>query len=812
MIFLQYIIVKTKMKLVLKDFKCHSNSTFDFGENGLTLLSGNSGSGKSSILQGILFGLLGDGMKVQAYGKLSCRVELTLKDLTIVRSKRPNRLLVNEVFEDEAGQTFITELIGHTFRTTGYVAQSSSNSFILMSPIDKLDFIEKFVFKDTNLSQLKTNCKQLINSQNTAFISAQAKLEMATNLFKSLIEPIEVKFPIKCKNKDLANRNEHIRLKNAINRVKKSKDKIQKLHQEIADIRVLEATVKERQDQIDSCNNKLQTIRETIKSTLFCGDEQLRNLKSQLEAIISRESLIQAQRKYELDCQHLIEMEEAELKLLTDSFENLTSNPLSNEYMSVEEIDDELTGLNTLYKLYTVLGPLIQTEQNLRIKLPGNETIENLTKACTLQEELLSESLLQKRIYSCPSCNTKVCIKNDALTTVNLQLGTVENVSEIKDKISSLKDALFVAKQLQDVTTQITKIKKAIKDISDEEMSADSLHRDISELNTLRSEMEKRTKAIQTTKNAIENKIFSVSITKYKSSLTKRKDDLDKMREEHGEDLEVSMTEGQLRDIINKEESTKTMLDTLNETVVNTEREIKCHDGKIRTMNITHNAKYGRVCLLHIINEEIQVESKAIESSEKDILKHTDNIKQMELYAKYVEDSGRYVKNKTDIQYYESLVSELQNKYSASMQLKEKIMEAESLAMTQVIESINAYAQTYLNDFFPDNPIVVRLCTFKEVKTVKKPQITVEVEYKGNETDIGSLSGGETARVVIAFTLALAEMCNTPLVMLDEITASLDEELSMVVFDSIRENFKNKLVLVVAHQTVSGSFDRVINL
>ena len=48
--------------------------------------------------------------------------------------------------------------------------------------------------------------------------------------------------------------------------------------------------------------------------------------------------------------------------------------------------------------------------------------------------------------------------------------------------------------------------------------------------------------------------------------------------------------------------------------------------------------------------------------------------------------------------------------------------------------------------------------------------------------------------------------------MLDETTANLDQELTNVVFDGIKENFKGKKVLVIAHQVIDGIFDKVIKL
>ena len=82
------------MRLVLENFLCHENMTFDLGENGLSLISGRSGRGKTSILKAIFFALFGEGTKLQTYGKKSTKVELEFDDLKIVRTKRPNRLII----------------------------------------------------------------------------------------------------------------------------------------------------------------------------------------------------------------------------------------------------------------------------------------------------------------------------------------------------------------------------------------------------------------------------------------------------------------------------------------------------------------------------------------------------------------------------------------------------------------------------------------------------------------------------------------------------------------------------------------------
>ena len=55
-------------------------------------------------------------------------------------------------------------------------------------------------------------------------------------------------------------------------------------------------------------------------------------------------------------------------------------------------------------------------------------------------------------------------------------------------------------------------------------------------------------------------------------------------------------------------------------------------------------------------------------------------------------------------------------------------------------------------------------------------------------------------------------MFNTPIMLLDECTSSLDQELTNQVMEGIRDNFNGKLVLIIAHQVIKGSYDKVIEI
>ena len=86
------------------------------------------------------------------------------------------------------------------------------------------------------------------------------------------------------------------------------------------------------------------------------------------------------------------------------------------------------------------------------------------------------------------------------------------------------------------------------------------------------------------------------------------------------------------------------------------------------------------------------------------------------------------------------------------------------------------------------------------------------LDYKGRECDPTSLSGGELQRLILAFTLAFTERFNLPVLLLDECTSNLDQELTSEVVSVIKKYQHSRPVLLVAHQVVSGMFDKVITI
>ena len=195
------------MRIILENFKCWEKKELNLGESGITLISGRSGIGKSSILDAIFFCLFGKGQKIVSIGKSSCKVTIELKlgekDFKIVRTRKPNRVVLNDTYEDEGAQKIIDKEFSNFYNNIGYLKQNSLHSFVLLSPLEKLAFIENFAFKDTeNIQEFKKKVKTLIGERNEELIRTQTELELVSELLKEKEEPEEVFFPTQTKNRE----------------------------------------------------------------------------------------------------------------------------------------------------------------------------------------------------------------------------------------------------------------------------------------------------------------------------------------------------------------------------------------------------------------------------------------------------------------------------------------------------------------------------------------------------------------------------------------------------------------------------------
>jgi exonuclease SbcC len=810
------------MKIRMKDFLCYADSTFDFGNNGVALLSGPSGVGKTSILRGIFFALFGEGNKLQACGSTSCRVELDFDDLRIIRTKRPNRLVVNEVYEDESAQEIINKTFGDTFKVTGYIQQNNLNSFILMSPLEKLAFLEKFAFRDVDLGKIKSKCKAYILQTSDALVGVVSQLGMAKNVLEEMKEPIEKKFPLKCKKseREKAIKNETIRLKNCTTLISRTERDFKKISEELTDLRVLEATLTARKEALFNFDNNLLEINKEINDLGYDGDDVLESLEKSLIGVLAFRELHVLEKQISSDKAQLEEM-----RLEEESVMNNTLLKYENELWKEYSKDELSSTIDDLKKCISDLVRIKSLSEELK-KIGEIKNFENNKSELEVKENELDKKqhlydklYLQKGLYSCPSCCSKIRLVDNKLVLAKDENEEIKiDLKVLKEEICLLKQSITTLKKNIQIDENNIERKLSVQNEinnlcgSYEELpSLESVKEDLEylyEYQTTQNEIIKKKKELEI---AIKEKKFSSSYFNFKKSLEKLEARRNSLQNKC-ESTNSIINEEELRQQINTQKQKKDKLSVLEKrSLETTESILKCKKV-LENVLTDHEKKYDSIQTVDSLENKIVELEKNISELNKKKKICEKNLYDIEEWEKYQSDLNNYKGWKTKVKELELAEKIAQNEHASATKLKDKILEAESIAMLNIIDSINSHARIYLDCFFPDNPISVNLQTFKETKKSTKPQINIEIEYKGMEADIHMLSGGELSRVILAYTMALAEMFNTPLLLLDECTSSLDQELTETVFNSIRENFNGKITLLIAHQVVMGTFDKIINL
>lgn len=142
------------IRLCLINFRCYQNKIIQFPENGLILVKGASGIGKSTIFQAIAWVLYGNLQHVvphTAASNTKTAVELDYGHYILRRQKRPELLkftIDDKEYEDKVAQEKIIEVFGprEVWMSCCYIQQGQRCPLLSLSNNDKLDTLYKLSF------------------------------------------------------------------------------------------------------------------------------------------------------------------------------------------------------------------------------------------------------------------------------------------------------------------------------------------------------------------------------------------------------------------------------------------------------------------------------------------------------------------------------------------------------------------------------------------------------------------------------------------------------------------------------------------
>lgn len=799
------------MKIVLKNFRCWRDNTIDFGESGIVLLNGPSGKGKTSILNAIYFALYGIGTKITTTGEKKCIVVLYIDNLVITRTKGPNRLLVyyndnkDIEYEDLVAQECIDRQFGKHFNITSYIVQKSMHSFLSMSPTEKLKFLENISMDSDDIESIKNSIKNKIKTLKELQVSISSRIDTLSS--QKLEQPSIVHLSIG-KYTDIKEKNNTIRLKKASSKIKSLSVEKKSLESKLRDQQELHRLFDRINIDIDRHSKDKKKY---IVDDRYIGDSSLEKHKHNL-------SILKKHREYK-ELKSTLDLLVVEYETLYSQYKRDSDSEIRRmkesiiEYKNTNSPSILRDRISTLTKIHNM-----KREHN-QIEISTIDYDGEIKKYNSLNNELNlknTEMFNKINILECPYCSGCVVLKDKILEKTNIghidyETG-METINRNKNTIKSnsrIIQGYVSEKSRNDV--MIERKERIGIDIQKQTDSLDfTIEKDIkSYISELQEEYDNAIKNNEAIKS-IEKKISSLSIVPpHIISIESKKNR-----------LQTSISTMFSKDNLKSIDSISESMDTLTE-IISVQSEIK-YKNSISMDNLNRIEKsilslekekksiylssiddiQSKIDAIDIELESLNEEVKLYNSISGEISTYKEFLKRKSIYDDWIGEIS-FCENKKNNTCIDTINYE---------KLYKKVLEAESVCLSNTLESINHYANIFLDKFFPDNPLCIKLIPYKETKTDIKPCINIEVYYKDSVCTLDSLSGGEYDRVSLSIVLSLNKLYGGKILLLDESISSLDSDLTLEIVETLKEDLSDKLVVVVSHQVNSGMFDKIIDL
>lgn len=816
------------MKLTLKNFRCYTHQTFEFTDDDVTLVSGPSGHGKTTILLAIQFALYGsvNHKYLVSHNKTSCEVILIYKNFKIKRTKRPNILNVEmngKNYEDKEAQIVLNKYFGVT---------NSSIFFMDLSHLEKMEFLEKIVNANCDVKELKNKIKIELTSLNKELAILDGQISNTESMMDIIQKPEKVEKPepdnffdessgLQVLSKDdlILEKNQTI-----IQLDLKNSDET-KYNRLMVEMRVI-------QEEIDSLGYFDPDIHNQIK-IVFKELDSLKVQNNQMEKkrdkmLVVEESLKELKNFEHIDDAHLHILDQ-QLKTLDEKIEHCVRyeeaqklNLLKKEYLKALELESEewhhktkqlqnkLNKLNIVDK--SILNNLSLFEQ-IQQKFQAAQHFNLKNNLGQIEAEIEALKMKFLKSFKCGNCDHKLIINMD---TFELVQTTKDNQEKLDTKCDfTIKTKLQKLENLKDKldSNNIFLNETNIEEIMDKITLINAFNNTTIELKQLGSfkpsislkNMERKIGTIDSCEVEENHEVGDLN------TLKDERRDLTIQRNEISQQLKIK------KNLLKKTEIMEYYDSSIHKSIIDS---IESHAEalKLKTVELEKYKTSGR---LQTKLESLNFDLNQLQHDPLMIPQLQQSLKNIELGLQYHEyfnqyktfhiQLKKYKKVKTTLNNFKDNKKNMEQTYLKTLLFKQKVIEAEHESLQFMVNTINTHLSVLLQDFFSESfgdPIQIYL----ELSNEKRPQVNTVINYKGNKVDYKSLSTGEYARVKLAFDLTFKEILGENIIMLDECTANLDQDLSTKIFNKIKGTFPSKTILIVAHQVIMGTFDHVLKL
>ena len=798
----------------LENIRSYLNQTIDF-PHGSVLLSGDIGSGKSTILLAIEFALFGimrslSGSSLLRNGKTKGSVELnfTLDDKNIIIKRTLKRqggdvrqdsgfiIINNKKTEATAVElkSKILDLLGYPrelvtktksliYRYTVYTPQEEMKQILVDDKDYRLDTlrrvfqIDKYKRIRENTLILTTEIRERMKEFNGMIINLEEKKkqkkEKDTELKNVMIKIEDVKPKIEAAESIVKGKKE------SRNQLEKEIDELNDLRkkEEIANTRLKEKVmlVQNYKENIEVLNKSIKELNTKIEEFKI---EPIKENESEVEKLI-----IEKEEEYNRLMQRKIELTEKNNSLQKRKKELQEEISIKSEeskkLIAKKNMFDQLQ--HDIHKKEYLKKEISKKEEDIKkINLTIKENEVNKEKSEKIKKDILKSD-------KCPICSQRLSSEHK------------KYVNDVEDK----KIKIFIENLSQEnkrkkiVSDVLINLNAGLESLLQKEKTADVLKIEISRFGQLGKEIVEKQKLL--------NKL-SLDDDKIKEELDSiNKKNLDEIKRN------ISESKGLLKKIhksnimLNKRQNLINLMDEKNknrEEILKNIASLKKVVGEINNLKIELDDKIKRFEGIEqnykILKQEVE---KAISDETLLAIKKAQLDKEAEGINKAIKGLEKEISEKLRIKekinYLKQMRNWLDNYFIKLMSIMERQI------MSRVYHEFNDLFKDWFNILMEEENISVRL----------DDEFTPIIEQNDYETSIEYLSGGERTSLALAYRLALNKVINNiiggiktkDLIILDEPTDGFStDQLDKVkaVFDQL--NIKQSII--VSHENKIESF------
>lgn len=830
--------------ITLNNFKnVLSEKTYSFDKGELFHLTGSSGAGKSSLLEAFEWVIFGKttGIKPRAHKNLLPKVELKFEDQTPEGSswsitREANDLTVKtksgKTLTSDAAQGYICSIFGEIdlWKCSSYLEQGTRNLLLIGSPEDKFKLLRKLTYgygtsqEDdpdyhlTIVGEALKKCQKEKATQAAVYDSFYVETEKVLERFNksenkwesfsSDMEIDELKENIKEYTKEIKVLTIKLNEKNHLLKEKNELAKKLKLNKESKAKLSHSFEVSKYDLEKENINNKINKIKDKVKDLEFSS--KIKGFLPYEYDSLEYESLRIKENEYK---SWIVKADKLGLNK-----ECLDIDSLKHKLKKLQEYNnwDKFMSLKEKKNYFEEMEVYISDlEKDLEKNNKDKTSLEKRLKKEKLKDTLVFDKkrILQiisdfkkKKCFTCPTCNDSLFLNEKGFLSksgdvdikkLESDLKEIEIVLDLYDNLEKLdKENKEIFLDISNTRKELeSNFKSFSQDEYDKLKKVVDISKEYEKINIKESDLSDLISSFVSTPDL--NKIKLLQNGEYLSKLLGSNfEKFQKYPESFIDDgSDISALEKESKDLKRKLES----LESNKETFL-----------KLKTEEDLLNNN------LKLVEKKLNNYDQDYEEEIKDLEDKLTEYRNLELdYIRYTEMEQRM----TSLNEHRVKLDEINEKLQRIEIIFETIKKISIEPIEILIETINLRLNDYLDKMFIDNPIRVLLSLYKQSsgpKSTSFSKITVNLQvYHGENsyTNINSLSGGESDRVSLALTLALASIVNTPFLFLDECMASLDLELREQCLTLIQETkTRDKIVIDVCHETVEGFHDKIVKI